>query len=361
MNGPRVAIGVPLYNSADHVEEALDALLAQTYCDVGFMLVDDASTDATAAIARRRAEADGRVALVCNARRLGLVCNWRRAYTLAREQFPTARYFAWGSDHDIRDPGWLAPLVAQLDDHEDAVLAHTRNVWLRPDGRRDEPSWSFTTAGVARAGTRFRRACRDLAAGHMVYGLYRIAALERIGAFPLTVGPDRLLLVLLSVHGEFREVRDALWARRATARSSEARQRAAFFPDRRPPLGSRLPLWAQHAGVLAWRLAVQGRGRPHVDRPAGLAYAGYYAGHGLARLGARRARRVGAATANGWRRLVRRRRTSWGHLVKGWRRRIHEMRRRRKALSRRYKRVRRNARRGRMRAGALRDRVRGPH
>lgn len=51
-NGPLVSVIVPAYNAEKYLGEALESALAQTRQDVEIILVDDGSTDGTAAIAR---------------------------------------------------------------------------------------------------------------------------------------------------------------------------------------------------------------------------------------------------------------------------------------------------------------------
>ena len=48
---PRVSVVVPVYNVEEYLEECLDSLLAQTFEDFEAILVDDGSTDRSAAIA----------------------------------------------------------------------------------------------------------------------------------------------------------------------------------------------------------------------------------------------------------------------------------------------------------------------
>jgi glycosyltransferase involved in cell wall biosynthesis len=52
MGRPSVSIVVPVFNGARYLREALDSLLAQTYQAVEIVLMDDASTDETSAIAQ---------------------------------------------------------------------------------------------------------------------------------------------------------------------------------------------------------------------------------------------------------------------------------------------------------------------
>ena len=56
-----VGIGLPVYNGADYLSDALDSILAQTFTNFEVVICDNASTDATAEIARSYAAADSRV------------------------------------------------------------------------------------------------------------------------------------------------------------------------------------------------------------------------------------------------------------------------------------------------------------
>jgi glycosyltransferase involved in cell wall biosynthesis len=284
MASPVAAIGVPLFERAAHVVAALDSLLGQTLREVGLVFVDDCSRDGTAEIAERYAQADERVFLHRNAERLGLVETWRLAFSLAREHWPEARYFAWASDHDLWHEEWLETLVAELDAHPEAVLAYPQSVRVSDLGLPLRGPWSFETAGVRSPAARFRKTCGGLSAGNMIYGLYRAEALEQVGPFPAVIGPDRLLLSRLSLLGEFRQVPRVLWHRRFDTRTSARRQRHAFFVARRPPLHAYLPWWLVHTAVLTRQLVVRGEGRPAMGRAAGLAATTWYAGRTCAHM-----------------------------------------------------------------------------
>lgn len=57
---PKVSVIVPCYNLGSYLGEALDSVLAQTFPDWECIVVDDGSTDQTAAVAARYAEKDAR-------------------------------------------------------------------------------------------------------------------------------------------------------------------------------------------------------------------------------------------------------------------------------------------------------------
>jgi glycosyltransferase involved in cell wall biosynthesis len=274
---PRVIIGSPLFNHADHFPQAIESILGQTFTDFAVVLVDDGSSDATATLAREYAARDARVSFVSNDERLGLVTNSQRAFEIASVQHPEAEYFAWASDHDLWHPQWLKQLVETLDAHPAVLLAYPLNRRIGPGGEllKRKP-WVFDTFGVANRWTRFRTGIRLMRAGNMVYGVYRIRALRRAGVYRRIVVPDRLLIAELSLYGQFKQVPEILWFRRWYGRVfSLDRQRVNFFPNRRP-LYAYCPWWIAHAVSLADTFVVRGEGRPEVSRVAGLMAAVQY-------------------------------------------------------------------------------------
>jgi glycosyltransferase involved in cell wall biosynthesis len=245
---PVAVFGLTAYNGDRHLAEALESLLDQTRPDLAVLVVDDCSRDGTADVALRYADLDPRVTYVRNERQLGLVCNWRRALELAAERFPGTPYFAWASDHDVWHRLWLEHLAGELERHPEAVLSYPLTVRI-DDAGAEYPTRDrlFETAGVADPVERLRRAGGKLAAGEMIYGLFRRDALERRGPFPLAVLPDRLQLLMLAAEGEFRQVPRRLWFRRyrAGVAMSNRRQREASFPDG-VPLRAYVPWWVSH-------------------------------------------------------------------------------------------------------------------
>jgi glycosyltransferase involved in cell wall biosynthesis len=274
---PTAVFGVPLYNHAPYLEEALTSILGQSRDDLAVVLVDDCSDDGTREIAEAFAARDVRVSYIRNEQRLGLVGNWRRAHLLAREAHPTARYFAWGSDHDRWHPDWLAKLVSELEANPDVVLTYPISARLTAQGEeqpRKRPS-AFQTLGVKSGLRRFMSTVVAAPAGSFVYGLYRIDALERAGVLRDVLAPDRLLLAELSLQGEFALVPELLWWRRFKVNVTDSRQRRAFYPVG-APLRSHAPWCVQHTAALGWRLGMQGGGRPSVSRAYGLGAAALY-------------------------------------------------------------------------------------
>lgn len=288
---PQVAIGVPLYNHAGHLREALESLLSQTYTDFGLMLVDDGSTDATPEIVAEYAARDHRIRYERNARRLGMTANWRRSFERACAVYPDAQYFAWASDHDVWHRRWLAALAGELDRHPAVALAYPLDVRLSPSGDARWEPWPFETFEVADPRERFRRAFMGMAAGSIVYGLFRIGMLRRTGLLEDVLAPDRLLLLELSLLGEFRQVPEVLWYRRYWGLATNSRQRHAFFPDG-APWHAYLPPPLVHAVRLGWWVGVERDGPPPRSPRAAVSLALDYVQLAARRFAARVHRRV---------------------------------------------------------------------
>lgn len=301
MTQVRAVIGVPVYNAVErgHLQDAVLSLLGQSYPCARFVFVDDCSSDGSADAISSLSGGDARVVCERNASRLGLIRNWRRVFRRATELFPTATYFAWGSDHDRWHCRWLETLVSELDAHPSAVMAYPRFVRIDEHGQDLTDPWPRSL----RTSDPLLHRWSKIGAGNLVYGLYRTAVLERAGVFPPVYRPDVYLMIELSLYGELRMVPETLWYRRerhsgtAPRRGDASRPRARdasrawwrriapavglgrvsrqhrhIFPQR-VPLYARLPSAVQHASLLFWRLAVLGRGRPCVGRYAGAQYA----------------------------------------------------------------------------------------
>jgi glycosyltransferase involved in cell wall biosynthesis len=261
----RAVLAAPLHNGGSFLEPAARSLLVQTYDDYALLLVDDASTDETPAIAQALAAATDHVRYVRSDDRIGMVANWRRCVELARELHPEAEFFAWGSDHDLWEPEWLATLVAAFEDDPEAVVCYPRSDRIDENGnvvRRPAPLHARRERSDS---ARVWQTTQGIAAGSSVYGLYRLDALEAAGVFRRVLGPDRLLLTELALRGELVQIDRVLWHRRVLGRPSKARQRATLFGGP-APWYTHLPPNLTHAGVLVWTYVVRGAGRPQVGR-----------------------------------------------------------------------------------------------
>lgn len=73
----KLTVLMSVFNGAAHVHESIESILAQTYSQFEFLIIDDASTDATAEVLLSFAAKDSRVRIVQNKENLGLGASLR--------------------------------------------------------------------------------------------------------------------------------------------------------------------------------------------------------------------------------------------------------------------------------------------
>jgi len=110
MSHPLVSIVMSAYNEAAHIREAIDSVLAQTYADFEFIIINDGSGDQTEAIIR--SYTDPRIRYVANAHNLGLIDSLNKGLALAN-----GTYIARMDADDICLPHRLERQVAFMEAH----------------------------------------------------------------------------------------------------------------------------------------------------------------------------------------------------------------------------------------------------
>jgi len=95
MKGPKVSVGMPVFNGEKFIREALDSLLAQTFTDFELIISDNASTDKTEAICRKYAIKDKRIRYVRQSKNRGGVNNFKWVLDAA-----VGEYFMWAACDD---------------------------------------------------------------------------------------------------------------------------------------------------------------------------------------------------------------------------------------------------------------------
>src|SRR5262245_7467930 len=129
---PTVSVVTPFYNTADYLEECIESVLAQTYRDFEYVLVDNCSTDGSSEIAARAAGRDPRVRIVRNATLLPQVPNYNHAL---RQMAPGSRYCKLVQADDALMPRCLEEMVALAEAHPSvAMVSSYRMRGERVDG-----------------------------------------------------------------------------------------------------------------------------------------------------------------------------------------------------------------------------------
>src|SRR5579871_4423466 len=79
---PFVSVITPVYNGAPFLEECIESVLAQTYANFEYILIDNASTDGTGAIVDRYAAKDNRIRAYHNPELLPIIANHNKGFSL---------------------------------------------------------------------------------------------------------------------------------------------------------------------------------------------------------------------------------------------------------------------------------------
>lgn len=213
---PTVSLGLPVYNGENFLEEAVRALLAQSWRDFELIICDNASADRTEAICRRLAEGDSRIRYLRSDRNLGAAANYNRCFALA-----AGRYFKWCAHDDVCLPDYLSRCVALLDAHPEAVLAYPRTIIIDAAGRPVGPYRDAIDLDAPSPAKRlFGLFTREAGECNAVFGLIRVEALRKTGLIGNYVASDENLLAELALLGALRQVPEPLFLRRDHAGTS---------------------------------------------------------------------------------------------------------------------------------------------
>jgi glycosyltransferase involved in cell wall biosynthesis len=157
---------------------AIESILAQTFTDFEFVIVDDSATAGTAAILDEYAARDPRLVIERNAQNRGQTWSLNRGFALTR-----AALIARQDDDDISEPERLAQQVAYLDAHPAVGLLGTQAQIINLAGAPQRLT-DFPTAPEAVA----EGLLRDCILCHGSV-MFRRALLERVGNFDADLKP----------------------------------------------------------------------------------------------------------------------------------------------------------------------------
>jgi hypothetical protein len=118
---PRVTVLMTVFNGERHLREAVDSVLGQSFRDFELLIIDDGSTDGTAALLDTIS--DPRVRRTRHAENVGLMRSLNHGLALARGEL-IARHDA----DDVSEPDRLARQVAFLDANPSVALV---GAWYR--------------------------------------------------------------------------------------------------------------------------------------------------------------------------------------------------------------------------------------
>lgn len=114
MNQPLVSVLMPCYNAEDHLEDAMNSILGQTYRNLEIIAINDCSKDKTSEILHKMAKNDSRIKVIDNLENFRLIKTLNNGVTLCNGE-----YIARMDSDDIALPERIEKEVAFLEQNKD--------------------------------------------------------------------------------------------------------------------------------------------------------------------------------------------------------------------------------------------------
>ena len=161
MNNPIASILTTVYNREKYIAACIDSVLASSYQDWELIIVDDVSTDMSAAIAKSYEKKDPRIKVYVNEKNLGDYPNRNKAASYAK-----GKYIKYLDADDIIYPHGLEVMVHTMEQFPEAGLGISQKVAedIKPYPFLMDPKETFTreflqrgVLGLGPTGTIIRR------------------------------------------------------------------------------------------------------------------------------------------------------------------------------------------------------------
>lgn len=169
-----VTIGMPTYNSAKFVDQAINSVRKQSFTNFKLIISDNCSADETLSICKTHAKMDPRIEIVSHSQNWGAVKNFQSILNIAQTSL-----FCWMGSDDIWSVDWLSSLVSALNER-DVIGAFGRVVQIDSESLEviEHPAngayfpWSEIDSAPFRVGT-FLTTHPRRGRANMIYGLFR--------------------------------------------------------------------------------------------------------------------------------------------------------------------------------------------
>ncbi len=227
---PAVDVNLFVHNGEAAVGPVIESVLAQTWPALRLTLIDDGSTDGTAAILADYAAhvpTVGLRRLSCNG---GAVGAFQRAFWAGDADFVMPK-----SGDDLIAPDFVEKTMEVLLAHPAAAMCHAAGLVFRGAARvqgvypREHRLSAVGPDPLARAAA----VMRTYTSAPSFWGVYRRSAVDRLAPIAYRAGWDHALLAELALYGEIRHVPELLYWRRDGGRPvAELARRATMAANR---------------------------------------------------------------------------------------------------------------------------------
>ena len=129
MSIPRITVAMSVYNNGSYVGAAIDSILAQSFGDFEFLIVNDGSTDESAAVIDARAATDSRIRVIHQENK-GFIASLNRMFAEARSP-----WIARMDGDDVSHPNRIARQLAFVEAHPNHGVVSCASELIGPDGK----------------------------------------------------------------------------------------------------------------------------------------------------------------------------------------------------------------------------------
>lgn len=223
---PKVSIGLPVYNGANYLDEAIASVVAQTENDWELIIGDNASDDITPDIASTWAKRDDRIRYLRHPENRGAAFNYNSVLEGA-----VGSYLKWMAHDDLCGPGFLSVCTPYLDSDPSIAMAYPSPVDIDAHGAVLGPRDAGLDFGQDQPCQRFRATTNQAHAVLAVFGVFRRELFDagvRHGDYP---GADRVLLMEMAMFGRIVEVPDQEYFHREHDERYSQRFKNATFEE----------------------------------------------------------------------------------------------------------------------------------
>lgn len=201
LKNPKVTVLMSVYNSEQYLAEAVESILAQTFIDFEFLIIDDGSKDDSLKMLKKYAVNDSRIRLISRPNK-GLVASLNEGIEKAR-----GTYLARMDSDDISIKDRLEKEVAFLDSHQNIDLVGSNYTIMDEDGTALVTTNIFTHPHDLKVA---QVTCNQYGHGSI---MARLKTLQQLGGYNSTVGhvEDYHLWTRISRHADIANFSEPLY------------------------------------------------------------------------------------------------------------------------------------------------------
>lgn len=196
---PIASIGLPVYNGANYLAQAIESILEQDFVNFELIISDNASTDDTAEICQKYAVMDRRITYIRQPENSGAARNYNDVFRAA-----SGTYFKWAAHDDLLKPQFLSRCIEGFEHCESPpAIVYPRSEFIDADGkvlRADRSRHSMHMLSPFPA-VRVFRAVQAMSLVTAVFGLFHRETLARTRLIDSFIASDYVLLLECALLG----------------------------------------------------------------------------------------------------------------------------------------------------------------